>query len=210
RAGVERRDLGIVVVRGAHEPRGVLDLGHMDALAVDPVPLQPRPVVEKVLAHGADKSRRQAQPGHAETDVGSDAAAADVQLLGEERQRQLVELVHHQGVGEPTGEPHQVISSDRPGDRDVHDHRVYALTGQPLTCLTASVRERRQWNESPHAHDPVAFGLSIVKPCRSMVSTKSIVAPVRYGALIRSTTTLTPSKSSTASPSSDRSSKNSW
>ena len=34
-----------------------------------------------------------------------------------------------------------------------------------------------QLNESPHAHDPVALGLSMVKPCFSMVSTKSIVAP---------------------------------
>ena len=34
-----------------------------------------------------------------------------------------------------------------------------------------------QLNESPHAHEPVALGLSIVKPCFSMVSTKSIVAP---------------------------------
>jgi len=36
-----------------------------------------------------------------------------------------------------------------------------------------------QWNESPQAQDPVALGLSIVKPCFSMVSTKSIVAPLR-------------------------------
>ncbi len=37
----------------------------------------------------------------------------------------------------------------------------------------------RQWKESPQAQDPVAFGLPIVKPCFSMVSTKSIVAPPR-------------------------------
>ena len=49
-------------------------------------------------------------------------------------------------------------------------------------------RASGQWNESPHAQDPVAFGLSIVKPCFSIVSTKSIVAPPRYGRLIRSTT----------------------
>jgi hypothetical protein len=36
-----------------------------------------------------------------------------------------------------------------------------------------------QWKESPHAHEPVAFGLSMVKPCFSMVSTKSITAPLR-------------------------------
>ena len=51
-----------------------------------------------------------------------------------------------------------------------------------------------QLNESPQAQEPVAFGLSIVKPCFSMVSTKSIEAPFRYGALIRSVTTFTPPK----------------
>jgi hypothetical protein len=50
----------------------------------------------------------------------------------------------------------------------------------------------------------------MVKPCFSMVSTKSMEAPPRYGALIRSVTTRTPSNSLTTSPSSDRSSKKSW
>ena len=36
-----------------------------------------------------------------------------------------------------------------------------------------------QWKLSPQAQEPVAFGLSMVKPCFSMVSTKSIVAPIR-------------------------------
>ena len=36
-----------------------------------------------------------------------------------------------------------------------------------------------QWKESPHAHEPVALGLSIVKPCFSIVSTKSMLAPLR-------------------------------
>ena len=35
----------------------------------------------------------------------------------------------------------------------------------------------RQLHESPHAHEPVALGLSMVKPCFSMVSTKSMDAP---------------------------------
>ena len=38
-----------------------------------------------------------------------------------------------------------------------------------------------QLNESPQAQEPPAFGLSIVKPCFSMVSTKSIVAPCDVG-----------------------------
>jgi hypothetical protein len=36
-----------------------------------------------------------------------------------------------------------------------------------------------QWNESPQAQEPEAFGLSIVKPCFSIVSTKSMLAPLR-------------------------------
>jgi len=36
-----------------------------------------------------------------------------------------------------------------------------------------------QWKESPQAQEPVALGLSIVKPCFSIVSTKSMVAPLR-------------------------------
>ena len=50
-----------------------------------------------------------------------------------------------------------------------------------------------QENEPPQAHALPAFGLSIVKPCFSIVSAKSIVAPSRYGTLIRSTITSTPS-----------------
>ena len=49
-----------------------------------------------------------------------------------------------------------------------------------------------QWKLSPQAHEPVALGLSMVKPCFSIVSTKSMVAPIRYGALMRSVTTSTP------------------
>src|SRR4051794_12081808 len=36
-----------------------------------------------------------------------------------------------------------------------------------------------QWKLSPHAQEPVALGLSMVKPCFSMVSTKSMTAPER-------------------------------
>ena len=36
-----------------------------------------------------------------------------------------------------------------------------------------------QWNESPQAQEFCALGLSMVKPCFSMVSTKSMTAPSR-------------------------------
>ena len=43
-------------------------------------------------------------------------------------------------------------------------------------CVQAAVA---QWKESPQAQEPVAFGLSIVKPCFSIESTKSMLAPLR-------------------------------
>ena len=44
---------------------------------------------------------------------------------------------------------------------------------------SAFVQALGQWKESPQAQEPPALGLSMVKPCFSMVSTKSIVAPLR-------------------------------
>ena len=63
------------------------------------------------------------------------------------------------------------------------DTRV--TTSQAPSCRSLDHRHRvrwrglDQWNESPQAQEPVALGLSIVKPCFSMVSTKSIIAPLR-------------------------------
>ena len=46
-------------------------------------------------------------------------------------------------------------------------------------CGVWSDGRTTQWKESPQAQEPVAFGLSMVKPCFSMLSTKSIIAPLR-------------------------------
>jgi hypothetical protein len=55
-----------------------------------------------------------------------------------------------------------------------------AEPGPPATReLAGGRRALSQWKESPQAQEPPAFGLSMVKPCFSMVSTKSIVAPLR-------------------------------
>ena len=80
--------------------------------------------------------------------------------------------------------------------------RTQRVTGRTQTPARGPCGGRRsrpasgpawsQWNESPQAQEPPALGLSIVNPCFSMVSTKSMVAPLRYGLLIRSTTTSTP------------------
>src|ERR1039457_4703203 len=120
-----------------------------------------------------------------------DPTPPDGQVVDEKRQRDLIQLVGDELIGELAGKRHQVVGRDRTCDR-------YAHGGYPAWC---------QWKESPQAQEPVAFGLSMVKPCFSIVSTKSMVAPIRYGALILSVTTWTPLKSLTMSPSMSRSSK---
>ena len=63
-----------------------------------------------------------------------------------------------------------------------HGRRSAGATQRPrLTTGPLSGVGGAQWNESPQAHEPVALGLSIVKPCFSMVSTKSMVGPVEVG-----------------------------
>jgi hypothetical protein len=98
----------------------VPQLGDVHARGVDPVPLQPGAVVGEVLADRTDEDRVEAQAAHAEGDVRGDAAAADVELLDQEGQRDLVQLVHHERVGEPALERHQVVGRDRAGDGDAH------------------------------------------------------------------------------------------
>src|ERR1700730_19377955 len=149
-----------------------------------------RAVRLSTASRAAHVQRAQAEYAQPEGDIGGDTAAADGQVIDRERQRDAVELVRDQLVGELARKRHQVVGRDRSRDRDAHGGLAW-----------------RQWKESPQAQEPVAFGLSIVKPCFSIVSTKSMVAPIRYGALILSVTTCTPPKSVTRSPSMSRSSK---
>ncbi len=44
---------------------------------------------------------------------------------------------------------------------------------------SGGVAKLAQWKESPQAQLPAALGLSMVKPCFWMVSSKSMVAPSR-------------------------------
>ena len=63
-----------------------------------------------------------------------DPAAADHQVVDEERQRDLVQLVGDELVGEPAGEVHQVVGGDRAGDGDLH--------GEPSGVGTARAAQR--------------------------------------------------------------------
>src|SRR5262245_63321486 len=57
------------------------------------------------------------------------------------------------------------------------------------------------WKLWPQPQEPEAFGFSILNPDSWSDSTKSTLAPLRYGALAESTTTVTPKCSEALSPS---------
>ena len=59
------------------------------------------------------------------------------------------------------------------------ERRACASTSSDENAARCVLGVRGQWKESPQAQEPEAFGLSIVKPCFSMVSTKSMLAPLR-------------------------------
>ncbi len=128
--GVEGADLVVVGVGGADEPRGVQGLGDAHGAGVDAVPVQPRPVLVEVGARGADQDRPGAELAHAEGDVRGDAAPAHVELVDQEGERDRVQLVRDELVGEAAGEGHEVVGGDGAGDCDAHD--VDSLQGRRI------------------------------------------------------------------------------
>ena len=154
-----------------------------------PVPGQPAAVVGEVLARRADEDRPRAEHGHAEADVAGDPPAADLEGVGEEAHRDLVELLDDEGVREAAPEGHEVVGRDGPGDGDLHgdeptpvcgaDRPAGTPRGPAPVAARALSRGADQLKLSPQAQELPALGLSMVKPCFSMVSAKSIVAPSR-------------------------------
>ena len=86
-------------------------------------------------------------------------------------------------------EGHEVVGRDGTGDRDLHGTEPTpdmhdGVTSRPGTrpVRPGGLRAgagRTQLKESPQAQLLPALGLSMVKPCFSIVSAKSIVAPSR-------------------------------
>ena len=86
-------------------------------------------------------------------------------------------------------EGHEVVGRDGPGDGDLHDDEPTPRAGAPTDAPGRREGPRRsgagplgvlrQLKLSPQAQELPALGLSMVKPCFSMVSAKSIVAPSR-------------------------------
>ncbi|GAA1747790.1 hypothetical protein GCM10009834_00590 [Streptomonospora arabica] len=87
----------------------------------------------------------------------------------------------YSGFGGGAGAPAKRRGSARPGGACGPSAGLRAMPDRAAARdRGAGVRERSpQLKESPQAQEPEAFGLSIVKPCFSMVSTKSILAPMR-------------------------------
>ncbi|SLH93121.1 Uncharacterised protein [Mycobacteroides abscessus subsp. abscessus] len=83
--------------------------------------LQPRPVLAEIGADRANEQRRAIEHAHREGDVARDAAAADLQIVDEEAQRDMVELVGQQHIGEPSGKAHEVVGRDGRGHGDRHE-----------------------------------------------------------------------------------------
>ena len=103
----------------------------MHRAAVDAVALEPAAVVGEVLADRADEQRTLTEVGHAERDVRGDPAPADLQVRGEERQGDLVELLDDERVGEESVEGHEVVGGDGTGDGDLHSTNLPGIAAPP-------------------------------------------------------------------------------
>ena len=84
RTGIERRDLGHVLVCGADESGRVGGVRHQHAVAVHAVAGEPAPVVVEVLPDGADQRRVSAEDADGVGHVSRDAAAVDHQIVHQE------------------------------------------------------------------------------------------------------------------------------
>ncbi len=71
--------------------------------------LQPNLVRAEVEPDGTDQPGGQAQSAEAVREVGRRAAAAHLQVVDQEGQRDVGELIGDQLIGETAGEDHQVI-----------------------------------------------------------------------------------------------------
>ncbi len=74
---------------------------------------------------------------------------------------------------------HGVELVEERGFRSVQAQRLQNLVRVIFVTRNQSSESSAQWNESPQAQDPPALGLSMVKPCFEMESSKSIFAPSR-------------------------------
>src|SRR5699024_5911841 len=140
-------------VGGAHEPCRVLIVGDPHRGGIDAVAFQPGAIVVEIGADRAHQDRVEAQVSHGEANIGGNSAAPDLQIVHEERQRQAFQLVGDDPLGEPSGEIHQMVGSDRAGDGDPHVRAsflcfVVRLIQPRAASLSAAARSVRSHGRS--------------------------------------------------------------
>jgi hypothetical protein len=98
------------------------------------VRLQPSPVLAEIGPDRTDQERRAAEHAEREGDVAGHATGPDHHVVHQETQREPVELLHDELVGEPTGKVHELVSGDgsRHGDRHGESPYRYEDPGRGL------------------------------------------------------------------------------
>ena len=93
------------------------------------VPFQPGPVLVEVGARRRDEERVHPETAQTEGDVGGHPAPADVQLTDEEGDRDLLQPLGDEIVGEAPVEGHQVVGCHGTGHGDTHGESPYRRSG---------------------------------------------------------------------------------
>ena len=180
RPRVEGGDLVLVGVGGADETGGVVGVAHVDGVGVDAVAIRattgsrrsPHPPPPPGAAAGrAPRARRRCwhrprRDGRRGRRRGRTPTASSASRRSVRRRSDPANVIRWSVATDP-------VTAIRP-----RTLRAAWSDMRPLTDARPAAGSD-QLKESPQAQEPVAFGLSIVKPCFSIVSTKSIVAPPR-------------------------------
>ena len=120
RALVERPDLAVLAVGGDEALRRAHVFEHDDAIAPDPVAIEPRGVRAEVGADRGEDQRIGAEHAQVIGDVGGDAAEVCIEARDVERDVQRVHLIRQDVVREAVRKHHDVIERDGAGHQDGH------------------------------------------------------------------------------------------
>ena len=108
---------------------------------------QPFAVFAEVVAGRADQRDVAAQHADGEGDVARHAAAMNHQVVDQEAERNLLQMIGQQVLGEPAGKPHQIVGRNRTGHRDRHE--ISTLRSLRLSSLPTDIAPRRRRIHGP-------------------------------------------------------------
>src|SRR5205807_924059 len=157
-AGVERRDLIVVLIGAAEERRAELAVDFDDQRRIDARRLEPAPVLAEILAGRRHQQRTLAEQRERVRDVRRAAAAPLHHRVDEEAETDAVHVLRQEVLGEFPGERHQIVVRDPSGDDRVHF--MYVPT---LGASLASCRFVMPMTSMPHAR--YSFDSASVENC---------------------------------------------